>query len=143
AEASSRAREGATNLAREILEDGRTIPYAQLAPSSVEHELQQMPGLASTSPPAWTLLRRGVTYAVRVSECSIDDPKDGYGLHDSTFCQESLAHAPSNPPDAAPADLKQITVDVKWQAQGRSPDVHQVETLTAAGQTIGLSASNL
>jgi type II secretory pathway pseudopilin PulG len=143
AEASSRAREGATNLAREILEDARTIPYAQLAPSSIEHELQQMPGLASTSAPAWTIVRRGFTFTVSVSECTIDDPKDGYGVHDSTFCPESLAHAPSNPPDPQPADLKRIAVDVKWRAQGRSPDVHEVGTLTAAGQTIGLSASNL
>jgi type II secretory pathway pseudopilin PulG len=143
AQASSRAREGATNLAREILEDARTIPYAQLAPYSIEHELQQMPGLASSSPQAWTVVRRGFTYAVTVSECAIDDPKDGYGVHDSTFCPESLEHAPSNPPDPAPADLKRITLDVKWHAQGRSPDVHEVETLTAAGQSIGLSASNL
>src|SRR5437879_6097401 len=58
AEANSRAREGATNLAREILEDARTLPFAQLAPYSIVHELQQMPGLASTSPPAWTIVRR-------------------------------------------------------------------------------------
>src|SRR5437879_222093 len=43
AEASSRARESATNIAREILEDARTIPYAQLEPYDVVHELQSMP----------------------------------------------------------------------------------------------------
>jgi type II secretory pathway pseudopilin PulG len=148
AEASSRAREGATNLAREILEDARTIPYAQLAPSDIIHELQQLPGLASTgaAPPAWTILRRGVTYTVTVSECAIDDPKDGYGKHDSTFCSfssQEFAGKAGEIEDTRPADFKQIAVDVKWTALGRKPDVHQVETLSATGQTIGLSASNL
>src|SRR5262245_65960474 len=35
ASAATQAREGATNLARQILEDARTIPYAQLYPSSI------------------------------------------------------------------------------------------------------------
>src|SRR5439155_562433 len=30
-----------------------------------------------------------------------------------------------------------------WPARGRSPRVHEVETLTAAGQTVGLTASGL
>ena len=38
ASASTRAREGATSLAREIIEDARTIPYAQLIPSSIESQ---------------------------------------------------------------------------------------------------------
>src|SRR5439155_16461964 len=45
--------------------------------------------------------------------------------------------------DSQPADMKRITVDVKWSARGRSPVVHEVETLTAAGQTVGLTASGL
>src|SRR2546430_836768 len=64
AQASTRAREGATNLAREILEDARTIPYAQLAPSNITSELQAMPGLASTSVKTWTIQRRGFTYTI-------------------------------------------------------------------------------
>jgi Tfp pilus assembly protein PilV len=36
ASAATRGREGATNLAREILEDAHTIPYAQIVPTSIE-----------------------------------------------------------------------------------------------------------
>jgi|GEM_PF-1246959 len=140
-EASSRAREGATSLAREILEDARTIPYAQMAPSSIVRELQALPGLTSTSPaPTWTIARRGFTFTVKVNECSIDDPKDGLGKHDSTFCSFSNKEGKT---DSTPIDFKQVSVDVTWPAKGRTPDVHQVETLTSAGETIGLSASNL
>jgi len=138
----TRAREGATNLARQILEDARTIPYAQITPSSITEQLQAMNGLADSSGVAgWQIARRGITYTVTVSECSIDDPKDGLGVHDATFCKdpgESEGTA-----DSQPADLKRITVDVKWVATGRSPDVRQVGTLTAAGEAVGLSASNL
>ena len=140
-EASSRAREGATSLAREILEDARTIPYAQMAPSSIARELQQMPGLASTSAaPAWTIVRRGFTFTVKLNECSIDDPKDGLGVHDSTFCSFSNKEAHE---DSTPIDFKQVSVDVTWPAKGRTPDVHQVETLSAAGEPIGLTATSI
>src|SRR5262245_13239435 len=40
----TRAREGATNLARQIVEDARTIPYAQISPPSVSEQLQAMNG---------------------------------------------------------------------------------------------------
>jgi Tfp pilus assembly protein PilV len=143
ASAATRAREGATSLAREILEDARTTPYAQISPSSIVGELQAMNGLADASPAAgWQVVRRGVTYTVTLSECSVDDPKDGYGRHDNTFCADSSTEG-TEAQDPQPADLKRITVDVRWSAQGRSPDVHQVATLTAAGEAPGLSASEL
>jgi type II secretory pathway pseudopilin PulG len=138
----TRAREGATNLARQILEDARTIPYAQINPTSITEQLQAMNGLADSSEaPGWQISRRGITYTVTVSECSIDDPKDGLGVHDSTFCKDPGEKEGTE--DAQPADLKRITVDVKWTAIGRSPDVRQVSTLTAAGEGVGLSASSL
>jgi hypothetical protein len=109
ATASTRAREGATNLAREILEDAH------------------------------------ITYTVKVSECSIDDPKDGYGKHvnslgENPFCEDSKTEEGK---DQQPEDLKRVTVDVTWSAIGRSPDVHQVETVTAAGEAPGLNATSL
>ena len=138
----TRAREGATNLARQILEDARTIPYAQITPSSITEQLQAMNALADSSEAAgWQIARRGITYTVTVSDCSIDDPKDGLGVHDSSFCKDPGEKEGTEDPQ--PADLKRITVDVKWAAKGRSPDVRQVGTLTAAGEAVGLSASNL
>src|SRR5437868_2738324 len=77
--AATRAREGAVTLAREISEDSRAIPFSQLSPSVISTQLQAMPGLANAgTPPTWQVVRRGFTYTVTTTECSIDDPKDGY-----------------------------------------------------------------
>src|SRR6476620_5254329 len=95
ATAATRAREGASNLARQVLESARTIPYAQMSPTSITSELQEKPGLADASAASgWQIVQRGITYTVTVSECSIDDPKDGYGTHENAFkenpfCSES------------------------------------------------------
>jgi type II secretory pathway pseudopilin PulG len=148
AAAATRAREGATNLTREILEDARTLAYAQISPTSIVGELQAMNGLKNTSGGAtWQITRRGVTYTVAVKECAIDDPKDGFGLHivggENVFCKDP-GEVEANPPvDNAPEDFKRITAEVTWPAKGRKPSVKQVETLTAAGEAPGLSASQL
>jgi type II secretory pathway pseudopilin PulG len=148
----TRAREGATNLARQILEDAHTIPYAQISPNSIVSSLQAMNGLANTTPgPEWHVVQRGITYLVTAKACSIDDPKDGYGKHVNSLGENPFCKDPGEKEwtsgettfDGTPEDLKRITVDVKWTAQGRSPDVHQVETLSAAGETPGLNASGL
>ncbi len=145
ASASTRAREGATNLAREILEDARTIPYSEISPTSIEGQLQAMNGLSNaTSGSGWHIDRRGFTYAVAVSECAIDDPKDGLAkTHDTkTFC-EGQEDWKSGEEDATPEDLKRITVEVSWTMQGRASAVKQVSMLTAAGQAVGLNATKL
>src|SRR3954463_15617282 len=57
--------EGATNLTRENTERVRELPYGQLATTAATAQLQALSGLASTSPaPAWTVVRRGVTYTI-------------------------------------------------------------------------------
>jgi type II secretory pathway pseudopilin PulG len=137
ASAETRARDGATNLARQILEDARTIPYGQIAPTSIVGQLQAMNGLADASTETgWQIVRRGVTYTVTASECSINDPKSPAGTHEGTYCNDPGELHENE-------DLKRVTVDVKWTALGRSPVVHQVATLSVAGEAIGLSASAL
>ncbi|HEV2922939.1 MAG TPA: hypothetical protein VGW98_02820 [Solirubrobacteraceae bacterium] len=149
ASASTRAREGATNLARQILEDAQTIPYSQIAPKAIEGELQAMQGLANEgSGGLWQIKSRGVTYTVTVKACSIDDPKNGYGKHENglgenPFCKDPGEKEGTEAGDPQPENLKRITVDVTWSAVGRSPGVHQVETLTAAGEAPGLNATGL
>jgi len=144
ASATTRAREGATNLAREILEDARTIPYAQIIPTSIACQLQAMPGLKNEPcAPGWQIERRGFTYTVAVNECAIDDPKDGLAkTHGSTFC-EGQQNGTSSEEDTTPEDLKRITTEVSWTFQKRTSTVKQVSTLTAAGQAIGLIATKL
>jgi Tfp pilus assembly protein PilV len=146
ASAATRAREGATNLAREILEDARTIPYAQLSPTSIESQLQAMNGLANTgSGSTWQISRRGFAYTVAVKECAIDDPKDGLAkTHESgVFCEGQQEWTTGDAEDSTPEDLKRITAEVSWAVQGRTSTVKQVSTLTAAGQATGLNVSNL
>jgi type II secretory pathway pseudopilin PulG len=142
----TRAREGATNLARQILEDAHTIPYAQLSSLSITKQLQEMqPSASQLSTSPWKVSQRGVTYTVTASECAIDDPKDGYGKHTAgVFCSgEPEYKAGESVKDEQPEDLKRITVKVTWVAQGRSPEVRQALTVTAAGEAVGLSASEL
>src|SRR5437660_4508494 len=65
--AATRAREGATNLAREVTEDARSIPFSELSPSNIESKLQAMNGLANQSGGSqWQIVRRGYTYTVAV-----------------------------------------------------------------------------
>lgn len=148
ASAATRTREGATNLTREVLEDARTLAYAQISPNSIVGELQAMHGLENTSGGSiWQIKRRGVTYTVAVKECAIDDPKDGFGVHvnpvtkENPFCEDTGEKAGTA--DSQPEDFKRITAEVSWTATGRKPVVKQVETLTAAGEAPGLSAGEL
>jgi Tfp pilus assembly protein PilV len=152
ATASTRAREGATNLAREVLEDARTLAYSQISPTSIVGQLQSMNGLQNQSGGGtWQIVRRGVTYTVNVNECAVDDPKDGLGVHvnpvtkENPFCKDAGEGEwkAGEKEDATPEDLKRITAEVTWTAIGRKPAVKEVETLASAGETPGLSASGL
>ncbi|MGH2911392.1 MAG: hypothetical protein ACRDJ3_02840, partial [Solirubrobacteraceae bacterium] len=146
ASASTRAREGATGLGREIIEDARTIPYAQIIPTSIQSQLQAMNGLADddSSASGWQIDRRGFTFTVTVKECAIDNPKDGVATtHGSTFCEGQQAWKVGETEDTAPEDLKRITAEVSWTVRDHTSTVKQVSTLTAAGQAIGLIATKL
>jgi hypothetical protein len=150
ASAATSAQEGATSLARQIVEDAHSIPYAQISPSSITGDLQGMSGLANETPgPTWHIARRGVTYTVTVGECAIDEPADGLGKHVNSFGEnwfclgEKESSGKEANEDATPEDLKRVTVDVRWSAIGRAPDVHQVALLSSAGAAPGLSVGEL
>jgi Tfp pilus assembly protein PilV len=153
-------REGAVSLARQILEDAHTIPFDQLAPGTVVEKLQAMNGLENATPGStWTIVhgasntQQGATYTVTVSECSIDEPRNGLAKTSEltseevkTFCEEHKGKEEwqsGDAVDATPIDFKRVTVDVTWSAIGRSPDVHQVGVFGAAGESTSLSASEL
>ena len=98
----TKAREQATSLQRELIEATRTIPYDQLTPNGVGSRLRAQPGLgyASLSSAGWTIRRRNQTYTISMGSCAVDDPRDGLGAHDAgVFCANS--GAPTTPEQCA------------------------------------------
>lgn len=85
----SLVREGSTNLAREILERARQVPYNSLGGSSASSLIRAKFTDETTtagSGTTWTITRRGTTYTVAATACRVDDPADGSGPIDSSFC---------------------------------------------------------
>lgn len=84
----TRGREAATSLARQLVEDVRAIPFGQLSPNAIRADLQRQPGLESIpGSSVYTIRRRGFTYSVDTSVCTLDDPRDGIGSHaNGSFC---------------------------------------------------------
>jgi prepilin-type N-terminal cleavage/methylation domain-containing protein len=85
---STRAREGAVNLQRELVEAARSVPYEALAGTGLVARVQVKPALGDGGLGAgWTIRRRGVTYTVSMGACAVDDPRDGVGSHQAgVFC---------------------------------------------------------
>ena len=87
------AREQATNLARDLVERSRQADYANmtmsLAPATLRATLPASANATALSGPSlssFDVTRRKVTYTVKVFACSIDDPTDGAGVGNATFC---------------------------------------------------------
>ncbi len=145
----ARAREGATNLARETLEDTRNVNYSKIGQAGWADSI--MTGLsgrtgAVTSPNAntsqTTVVRRGVTYAVSTSWCSVDDSKDNFGVHaaSTAWCSDSIQ---ADTKDPQPEDLKRVSVNLSWTERGRTGSVQQVATFGAGGAALGPVLTNL
>jgi len=140
---STRAREGATNLAREVVEDARSVEYADVAPGTIEQRLRAKPGLdANPSSSTWTVERRGFTYTVTATACTVDDAKDGAGPHDTTasFCSGSAA---AGTLDDDPEDYKRVTVVVSWGHRSRTRQVRQTGMVPNPGGADGVTIEQL
>ena len=139
----TRAREGATNAARELIEAARSVPYASVTPGAIESEIQALPGLADDGPAAgWTIRRRGFTYTVTTNVCAFDDGRDGGGVHDAgSFCADSATA--TTPPDLTPEDYKRVRVDVTWEQAGITREVHQTELINNPGSAGGPAVRTL
>ena len=86
------AREQATNLARDLVERSRQVPYASTtlaaAPAALAAALPEAPTVSGGT---FVVRRRNIDYTVTVTACSIDSPLDGAGLGDTTFCDNPSA----------------------------------------------------
>ncbi len=114
------AREQATNLARDLVERSRQAEYKTvtygLAPATLRSTLPASDNATALSGPnssTFTVTRRSVEYEVTVFACSIDDPTDGAGQGDATFCappDDTIVPGDPTPGVAAPVNVLGITV---------------------------------
>jgi prepilin-type N-terminal cleavage/methylation domain-containing protein len=137
----TRSREAATNVARELIEGARGVAYTALTPAAFEGQIQALPGLEDAGAPAgWTIRRRGFTFTVTATVCTVDDARDGTGPHDAgSFCAGSAAGTA----DRNPEDYKRVRVDVKWTQRGVDREVHQVELINNPGSAGGPAVRTL
>jgi type II secretory pathway pseudopilin PulG len=134
----NRAREGGTSLAREIVERARSIPYTTITTSGLPAQLQASGGLADDdgAAPGWQVSRRGTSYTIAVSSCSVDDGKDKFGTHDgASWCSGSSGA--SSPPDTNPDDYKRVTVDVTWDQRDARGAAHEQTIVNSPGNAAG------
>lgn len=109
------AREQGTSLARDLVERSRQVAYDQVTSDLAATTLRTTLTDATGAPGSmFSVTRRGVAYKVTVSACSIDDPTDGVGEGDATFCLTPTGPPPNpGPPPPVPAGkVRLLGVDV-------------------------------
>jgi prepilin-type N-terminal cleavage/methylation domain-containing protein len=126
----TKAREGATAVARSVLEISRGVQYRDLTGAEIVQELGARPGLgdADLGTVGHQIESRNFVYTVTPTVCSMDDAKDGLGDHEEsavTFCPES---ATTGGDDRNPDDYRRVTVQIDWSLQGG-----RTESLTQRG----------
>jgi prepilin-type N-terminal cleavage/methylation domain-containing protein len=111
----SRTREAATNLAREIVEVSRSVDYDALVTTTLPATLQALPGLADSAQatPGWQLDRRGIRMSVTVEACIVDDPQDGFasGNTGPGYCSGLGSGSTDNNGD----DYRKLDITIAWR----------------------------
>lgn len=138
----TKQRDAATNLVRQIIEGARSIPYSQLSQNDFAADLKALPGLSDTGAGSgWTIQRRGITYTVSATVCTADDPSDGVGVHDAgQFCSDSSATGTA---DTNPDDYKRVTADVSWTSPAGAQTVRQTTIVNNSGSAAGPPVATL
>jgi len=117
--ARNKAREGATNVSRSIVEVARSVRYRDLTATQLLEALETRPGLDDAlASSGHTIESRGFFYDVTLEVCSMDDPRDGLGLRDAgvAFCSNSdQATSSSTATDRNPDDYKRVSVSLTWK----------------------------
>ena len=140
---STRMRDNATNLARELIEGARNVPYEKVNSPGLLEELQKLPGLGDApAGGAYTIPRNNVVYTVTVDTCIMDDPKDGGGPRAATqtFCANSASPGTA---DKNPEDYKRVTVTVTWTWDGATRSVGQTGIINNPGSASGPAVRTL
>lgn len=135
----TRTREAATNLARELVEAARSVPYDELS-VPIQTRLQGFQGLADDKPleTGWQVERRNRLFTVTATVCTVDDAKDGiadHGADSGSFCDNP---APTTEPlERNPEDYKRVRVQAEWTDRGVTREVHQTVLINNPGSAGG------
>ena len=125
----TKGREGATSLARELVESSRTVPFNNITPTDLQPELSAKPGLADSDGAAgWQVERRNFTYTVSYTACTVDDGSDRYGTaasHDATYCPGSVSAPSPSGADRNPADFRRVVFRIAWQDSNGEKQIEQ------------------
>jgi prepilin-type N-terminal cleavage/methylation domain-containing protein len=143
----TKAREGATNIARSVIEVSRSVRYRDLTTDELLAALSTRPGLADASPaPGYTIRQRGLSYRMTLTVCSLDDPKDELGTMPGVvlICPDS-DRLPAGQPsrDRNPDDYKRVRVTLDWISRGADASVTQTSSIINPVGGLGPSVAGL
>lgn len=154
----TRGREGATNIARQLIDNARNMPYDSLRGTGPADPLTAayaaLPGLADAdgSTSTYELLRRGTMYTVAATACIVDDPKDGTRSDDSLaqLCPANLqpTGAGVGATDSNPDDFRRVQIQISWDLRGVTPDCNRgiacvTQTALVANPQLGPRVTNV
>ena len=134
------ARMGATNLARELLEDARSVDYDTLTPTDVLDVLQAKGGVTG-SPSPWIVTRRGIKYTVTADVCTFDDPKDNIAATPPANVCTPQAPVPASAgtlePEIQGDDFRRLTVNLSWNTGSGAKTLKQVALINNPSGGLG------
>ena len=141
----TKTREAATNLAREMIESARSVPYPELTTPDMTAAMQAQPGLDDVNgATGWQIRRRNVLFTIAPTACSVDDDKSpGDGLGDHTggyFCADSSAQGTM---DSNPDDYKRVAFDVTWMDGSTARKVRQEAVINNPGAALAPGITTL
>lgn len=140
----NRERQAETSLAREVIEDARTLAYTQLTPQALAGALQPMVTGSIVSGQGLSVTRSIYSLSVSLNVCSLDDPTDGYGNHSAppasggVWCPDVAA---SGTTDTNPDDYKRLSVTISPRT--RTVPTIELSTLIYAHAANGPAVSCL
>ena len=110
------AREQGTNVARDLVERTRQAAYTDMTYADAAAKLRlRLPSseVGTLSGSTFTVTRRSVEYTVTVFACSIDEPTDGVGQGNATYCEApSPFPGPGDPTPGLAAAVNVLGVQV-------------------------------
>ena len=142
----TKAREGANNVSRSVVEVARAVPYKNLSDVSLLSALASRPGLGDTSAgSAYTVSARNVNYDVTLEVCSMDDPKDSLGprRRADRVLRRLRRGQRLRPFDRNPDDYKRIAITVTWQSRNKTETMKQTSLVSNPVGGLGPTVTRL